>query len=195
MLHKRSRKLFNGISFGILLLEFVSILLAIYLGNLASDWSKEASERDAATKSLTLICKELNTNYDELQYYRKYYNRMIFLLDSVESIGEFEKFEYLEEYQSINPPGIYTFAYDIAESSGRLGNIDHEKAVVIARIYMSLKGLNRIIEEIQVIVLKGELNSPQAWRSSLNFLKQPIDIFYRDFPMLGSYKICPESTD
>lgn len=126
-------------------MEFVSILLAIYLGNLASDWSKESSERDAASKSLNLICKELNKNHEELQYYRKYYNRMLFLLDSVESIGEFEKFNELKEYQSINPPGIYTFAYDIAESSGRLGNVAHEKAVAIAWIYMSLKGLNRII--------------------------------------------------
>ncbi|MDW3647101.1 MAG: hypothetical protein R8P61_08565 [Bacteroidia bacterium] len=195
MLHRRSRKLFKGISIGILLVEFVSILLAIYLGNLASDWSKESSERDAASKSLNLICKELNKNHEELQYYRKYYNRMLFLLDSIESIGEFEKFHELKEYQSINPPGIYTFAYDIAESSGRLGNVAHEKAVAIARIYMSLKGLNRIIEEIQVIVLKGELNSPRAWRSSLNFLKQPIDLFYRDYPMLESYKVCTGSSD
>ena len=195
MLHKRSRKLFHGISFGILLLEFVSILLAIFLGNLASDWSKEASERDAASKSLSLICMELNKNYDELQYYRKYYNRMLFLLDSLESLDEFEKFYEMEEYQSINPPAIYTFAYDIAESSGRLGNIDHEKSVAIARIYLSLKGLNKIIEEIQVMVLKRELNDSQAWRSSLNFLKQPIDLFYRDYPMLQSYQVCPELVD
>ncbi|MEM8891630.1 MAG: hypothetical protein AAGD28_26870, partial [Bacteroidota bacterium] len=131
----------------------------------------------------------------ELQFYQQYYSRMLFLLDSLEERGAFEKFYELEEFQSINPPGIYTFAYDIAESSGRLGNIDHEKSVAIARIYLSLKGLNRIIEEIQVILLKGELESAAAWRSSLNFLKQPIDLFYRDYPLLASYKVCPDSLD
>jgi len=192
MIHKRGKKLFKGISVGVLLLEFLSILVAIFLGNLAADWNKESNERKEAQKSLALICKELDKNHEELEYYLKYYHRMIVLLDSVEAINEFEQFFELDEFQHINPPAIYTFAYDIGQSSGRLANIEHEQAVVIARVYLSLQGLQKIIEESQLRVLKGELEGPEAWRQTLNFFRQPIELFYRDYPMLNSYKVCPD---
>ena len=86
MFRNLARKIFGGFSVRILLLEFFSIAIAIFLGNLATDWNQKRIKRIEAREALKLMCEELDQNYQDLLPYKKYYHRMLFLLDSLEAI-------------------------------------------------------------------------------------------------------------
>ena len=193
MLSRFTKKLFSEFSLGIFFLEFISIILAIFLGYLATNWNENRIEEKEAREALELMCDELTQNYNTLQDYQKYYHRMLFLVDSLDALGQFDTLFKMEEYHSINPPFVYTFAYKVAESSGKLGNIDHKKATLIYRNYLSLRGLEESIEMVQVQLLTGKLEGVDDWRMAFNFFREPIDLFFRDFPLLQQEGICTSS--
>lgn len=185
------RKLFSEFSFGMLFLEFISIILAIFLGYLATNWNENRIEKKEAREALALMCDELTQNYNNLQYYQSYYHRMLFLVDSLDAIGQFDTLFEMEEYHSINPPIVYTFAYEMAKTSSKLANINHEKAITIFMNYESLMGLQRSIEQAQSRILANQLEDVRDWKLVLNFLREPIDLFFRDYPLLHEKEVCP----
>lgn len=193
MFRNLSRKLFGGFSFKVLFFEFVIIVMAIFLGNLAADWSEHKNKKREAQESLELMCEELAQNYHNLKYYQQYYHRMIFLMDSLEAVGQFETLFDLPEFKSINPPLIYTFAYEMAKSSSKLANIDHQKAMTIYRAYTALQGLSETIEQSQFRLLSGEIETAQNWRMTFNFYREPIELFYRNYPLLQKRGVCQDN--
>lgn len=185
------QKLFKEFSVSILLVEFFLIVVAIFFGNLATDWNAERVKQAETAEALQLMCDELQQNYHNLLPYREYYQRSLYLLDSLDSIGEFEQLFEHREFQGINPPIVYTFAYEMAKNSSKLANIEHEKAKVVFRNYLHLEELLRTIEQTQQQLLVSDIEGPDNWNMVLNFYRESIELFYRSYAQLQKGGICP----
>ncbi len=158
---------------------------------MATDWNAQRIKEDETAEALQLMCDELRQNYHNLQPYQEYYQRALYLLDSLEAIGEFEQLFEHREFQGINPPIVYTFAYEMAKNSSKLANIEHEKAKVVFRNYLHLEELLRTIEQTQQQLLVSDIEGPDSWNMVLNFYRESIELFYRSYAQLQKDDICP----
>ena len=185
-----SRKLFEGFSIGVLLLEFVSIIIAIFLGNIASNWHYQSQQNREAQQALSQICEELSQNYENLLYYRNYYVRMLTIMDSLETIGQPDSLLTSKEFKNINPPWVRTFAFDMAKGSSKLANIEHEKAALIDLQYIHLRGIENTTTQMQSQLLNGDSIDLKSWRTAFNFYRQSTNLFYRDYELLENAQVC-----
>ena len=191
MFRKLTRRLFGEFSLGILVVEFISIIIAIFLGNLATDWNQNRAQKREAREARISMCEELDQNYRNLKPYQVYYHRMLFLLDSLEAIDRFEALFEMEEFHNINPPLTFTFAYDMAKGTGKLANIDHRQAITFYTVYAHLQGLKETIELTQSQLFSGGIEEAHQWRTTFNFYRESVDLFFRDYPLLQQAAVCP----
>lgn len=185
------RRLFSGtFSWGALLLEFVSIILAIYLGNLATDWHEKSNKQKETREALAYICEEIQSNKNRLSYTRNYYRRVVFLIDSLAQLDQFEKLFELEEFYNINPPLVETFAFEIAKADGNLSQIKFEQSASINLLYNHIHSLERFVEMAQQSIVKHELNTKDDWETIFYLLKEPVELFFRDLKNFEKWNLC-----
>ncbi len=191
MLRNVLHRLFKNFSLRIFLAEFILIVVAIFLGNLATDWNNKRLTEQETQEALELMCEELEQNYHNLTYYRKYYPRSLDLLDSLTKIGKFDEMFSSEGFHGINPPAVYTFAYEMAKSSSKFANIGHADAKVLYMNYVYLDDLRWTTEQAQQRLVSGEMERPDDWQVIFNFYREPIELFYKNFAVLQERCICP----
>jgi len=190
MFRNLRRKLFGNFSIGVLFVEFISIVIAIFLGNMASNWNNNRIQAKEAEEALQQMCVELAQNHSNLRYYYNYYSRMLTLMDSLAAIDQIDKLTTMKEYQSLNPPIIYTFAYEMAKSSNKLADIKHEKAIYLFHTYSALEGLKETNTNSTALLLNNQIETAIDWSTSFNIYKEYLEYFYKKYEQLEEKEIC-----
>lgn len=192
MFRNLSRLLFGQFSWSVLMLEFLSIILAIFIGNLVTNWHEKSAKEQEAVEAVSFICEELEVNYSRMDRTQKYYDRVLFLMDSLEMISQLNQLREHPDYQGINPPLLQSYAYEMAQANGALAFIDFEQYAAVSVVYAHIESYNLILSEIQGILLRREIQEYNDWINIFYFLKQPTDLFLRDFPDLEPLGLCVE---
>jgi hypothetical protein len=180
-----------------LLLEVVSIVMAILLALGVNEW-RDGLQRDArARAALAAIRSEVAGNRAQLvavmPHHRSVEHAFRSLADAVDSHGPMTFRQFIHDFSSANPHGYMPFsgestAWDLARTSTVLSDVDYRTRAALERAYAEQTFLgqigNRVVEHVRVgPVPPGADFYPVA----VSFALDANDVTYSEGRLLGRY--------
>lgn len=157
------RRLVRGIkkfTFSSFLLELISIVIAIVLGFIVTEWRADQLEKKKAKEAVVLISKEVDQNKATILAALAYYTT---ILEQIDSIGV-EKIQApgeLADWRGMNPIALQATSYKMALQGGLLSAIDFEDATAISQYYTAVEDLHSTNAYGRQSLLMGKLESTQ----------------------------------
>ncbi len=133
-------------SFVTIIVEVVSIILAVIIGFIVNEWREDRSNNVNAESALNRITTEIKQNLLQLQSKQIYYQKMDSVFESlVLANAEFVfDIEAIPGWRGLNPPTLSTSAFETATTIGIFSLIDFETADHITKIYLLQNALQQL---------------------------------------------------
>lgn len=157
------RRLMRGIkkfTFSSFLLELISIMIAIVLGFIVTEWRGTQLEQKKAKDAVALISKEVAQNKEAILMALPYY---LSILEQMDSIGteNMEGPSDLPDWKGMSPMALQAASYKMALQAGLLSAIDFQDATAISLYYTAVEDLNSTNAYARQSLLMGKLQSAQ----------------------------------
>lgn len=147
----------RSISKGFLVIEFVSITFAVFLGFLLTEWRTSKANAELADGALHAIATEVAFNERQFSNRVAYYKRVVAEFDSLDAIGEPIRVENLREWRGAAPPLLRNASYEAALNTGALSHIPFETANALATAYAMQEYVQTFINSVM-----GNFMSPES---------------------------------
>ncbi len=155
-------------SFG---LELLSIVIAIVLGFIVTEWRESRQEAKKAKLALHRIAQEVELNRDAISNMLPYYETMLHRIDSL-GHDSLEISTDLQGWQGINPIALQSSAYQLAMQTGLLSNIDFEMATAISLYYVICEEYGNTSSFARQSLLLGQLETGHQYYTVLELFRQ-----------------------
>ena len=126
-------------SLNTLLVEVLSIIIAVILGFVVNEWRENMNNKVKAQAALSKIAIEIEQNKKQLTEKQEYYRQMVNVLDSLNSAKEKNiegKISSLPNWKGFNPPLLSSSSFKTASTLGVFSYIDFDTADQIAKVYL-----------------------------------------------------------
>ena len=173
------RKGMKGLSFSVLFIEFISIVMAIFLGFIAANWQEGRQNRKKAKDAMQMILAESKRNQAEVADKLPYYKRVLVEMDSLYQVDGIVDFSLnqLPSWNGMNPPFLQDAAFQLALSRGTLSHFDLETAEAISQLYEIQEAFEQTVDFTTMNILAGNIDSPSGWYEALNFFQQHCQVY------------------
>lgn len=134
-----------------LLIQMIMIAFGVYLGMLTNDWSAKRKEQRAVQNGLQSIANEITFNKNFLEGRLEYYKQVVIVLDSlIEVRGASAPIKDIPGFRGINPILLRNSAFELAQSTQVLANMDYQRAESLSLLYavqdFQLKGVDKFLD-------------------------------------------------
>lgn len=134
-----------------LLIQMIMIAFGVYLGMLANDWSTKRKEQREVKNGLQSIANEITFNKNFLEGRLEYYKQVVTVLDSLVGVrGAEAPIEGIPGFRGINPILLRNSAFELAQSTQVLANMDYQLAESLSLLYavqdFQLKGVDKFLD-------------------------------------------------
>ncbi len=146
---------------GMLLLEFTTIVLAVIVGFAVNEWRDGQRRDDAAAAALEGISRELGYNHrqlvDTLLYYRAVLGEIDARLPDPEAPEGTTTYGYqLPGWRGAMPPLLRSSSFDMALATGVIADLPFDQAHALAQIY----NFQQVLEKLDENMLARAANDP-----------------------------------
>lgn len=149
-------KRLESISPAVLLVEFVSITFAVFLGFLLTEWRTDRSNAAMADGALQAIATETLFNQRQVEGRVDYFRMINAQFDSLRAAGQPISLDRVHGWTGAAPPLLRRSAYDAAMTTGALGHADFKVANDIATMYAMQGYMETFIEATMVQLMDRE---------------------------------------
>jgi hypothetical protein len=148
---------------GSIILEAISIILAVLLGFIVNQWRENHNEKKRAEAAFQRILQEIGQNRAHLEEKQNYYLKMTGLLDSLMALPKpFHTPDMSTGWRGINPPVLSESAFQTASSTGVISSFDFHLAERISKIYSIQDDLQKLTTASLNSTITGDLNNYQS---------------------------------
>ena len=155
-----------NVSFNTVLVEVVSIIIAVVMGFIVNEWRENLNHKSNAKEALRRIAIEIEQNRLQANKKQKYYKSMISAIDSV--IAEHGTADFniklIKGFKGINPPLLTSSAYKTASTIGVFNHIDFDTADNISKVYLLQDKLQEFASIPINSMISGELFNYQSFK-------------------------------
>ncbi len=189
------RRLMRGIkkfTFSSFLLELISIMIAIVLGFIVTEWRAAQLEKKKAKDAVYLISKEVDQNKATILAALSYYSSMLEQMDTL-GIENIEVPGDLADWQGMNPIALQAASYKMALQAGLLSAIDFQDATAISQYYTAVEDLHSTNAYGRQSLLMGKLESAQENYRLQELFRQHCEVLlhYTEKVEQGVFKALP----
>ena len=170
----------------VLLVEFISITFAVFLGFLLTEWRTDRSNAAMAEGALQAIASETAFNQQQVEGRVAYFRAINAQFDSLRATGQAVSLDKVTGWTGAAPPLLRRSAYDAAMATGALGHAEFKVTNDIATMYAMQGYMETFIEATMVQLMDREAVTAE----SIEYIFQVfIDIspevvrFYREVGM------------
>lgn len=180
----------------VLLIVF-SVVLGLYLSERIEDRKNEKE----ATKLMSKIKSELNTNIKLLEEWVPYHREIVKKLDSLtndevfieEFITDKTRLYSIFSKHTLMGETPTSDAWDIAKSHPLIVNFDYDELFALSRIYNQQKTTFEPISRLIELLLSADLNARERARVNLVLFKDQLDdISMRELQLISYYNEAEE---
>lgn len=152
-------------------LELLSIVIAIVLGFIVTEWRESRQETKRSKAALVRIAQEVDLNKDAIENMLPYYEHM---LQQIDSLGRdsLNVASDLKGWEGINPIAFQSSAYQLAIQTGLLSNIDFDMATAISLYYAACDDYGSTSGYARQSLLLGQLESGDQYYTVLELFRQ-----------------------
>lgn len=157
-----------------LLIEMISIVVAIILGFGVTSWGDGRRDRKRAEVALERIHQELEANRQGLAHAAPYYSEISERLDSLvraDGDGGLETTP-IPGWRGLSPPAIRSASFSVATSTGALEHVDFEVADQIAIAYEALDDFSTSLDQALANAMAGGFTQKSDWLVALSLLAE-----------------------
>ena len=157
-----------------ILIEMVSIVVAIVLGFGVTSWSESRRDRGRAEAALERIHQELEANRQGLARAAPYYAEISERLDSMvraDGDGGLEVTP-IPGWRGLSPPSIRSASFTVATSTGALEHVDFAVADQIAIAYEALDDFSTSLDHALANAMAGGFTAKSDWLVALALLAE-----------------------
>ncbi len=179
----RLSSLTNGIPIRILIIEMISVIVAVSLGFLVTEWREGRQNTHRSALAVDNIITEIQKNRSQLDVRIPYYKVMVATLDSIATIHEDEPFDVavVPGWRGLFTPILRRASYEVAFSTGTFSYIEFWKADSIAQVYLLQEMVMDANRWAQQSVLSGEVDTwadvQRIFVSTYEISKACLDIY------------------
>lgn len=152
-------------------LELLSIVIAIVLGFIVTEWRESRQEAKKAKLALQRIAQEVELNRDAAASMLPYYEDMLNQMDSL-GRDSLNVASDLNGWEGINPIAFQSSAYQLAMQTGLLANIDFDMATAISLYYAACNDYGSTSGYARQSLLLGQLESGHQYYTVLELFRQ-----------------------
>ncbi|NRB50839.1 MAG: hypothetical protein HRU41_24430 [Saprospiraceae bacterium] len=152
-------------------LELLSIVIAIVLGFIVTEWRESLQEAKKAKLALYRIAQEVELNRDAAAHMLPYYEKMLHRMDSL-GRDSFNVNSDIKGWEGINPIAFQSSAYQLAIQTGLLSNIDFEMATNISLFYVACDDYGITSSYARQSLLIGQLEQGYQYYTLLELFRQ-----------------------
>ena len=151
----------HGSTRAFLIIEMVSIIIAVALGFFVTEWREDIRNARRAEDALTSITAEIIMNRAQLAERVPYYELISAALDSLVVDHAAEPFSgpSIEGWHGLNPPFLYGAAYEVASATGALSYMDLRTANLVATVYLAQEMVEDTSDWTLQAVVTGQLET------------------------------------
>ena len=148
-----------------LILELVSLVVAVVLGFLVAEWGQDRRERRDGIHAFDRIVLELEANTEALGSVFPYYFEIGSRLDSIIRTDGDEPFGQREipGWRGVSPPDLRRASYSVALSTGALEHVEFDVADRIALSYEGIDDFDLVFDQAVAASLGGNVVSLRDW--------------------------------
>ena len=152
-------------SAGQLLVEVLSITVAVVLGFAATEWGERQRDLAAGQEALAAVERELRANHAAVSRSAPYYRTMTAaLVDEVESNGDGPlDASRIEEWRGLSPPLVRSASFQLALNTGALEHIEFAVADMLSGTYEVQSNLTLAIDQALAAMVAGDLARFSDW--------------------------------
>ena len=179
-------------TFSSFILELISIVIAIVLGFIVTEWRAAQLEKKKAKDAVYLISKEVDQNKATILAALSYYTS---ILEQMDTIGteNIEAPSDLADWQGMNPIALQAASYKMALQAGLLSAIDFQDATAISQYYTAVEDLHRTNAYGRQSLLMGKLQSTQENYTLQELFRQHCEVllYYTEKVEQGVFNALP----
>lgn len=179
-------------TFSSFILELISIVIAIVLGFIVTEWRAAQLEKNKAKDAVYLISKEVDQNKATILAALSYYTS---ILEQMDTIGtqNIESPNDLADWQGMNPIALQAASYKMALQAGLLSAIDFQDATAISQYYRAVEDLDRTNAFGRQSLLMGKLQSTQENYTLQELFRQHCEVllYYTEKVEQGVFNALP----
>jgi len=152
-------------SIGNLLIQIISVVLAVVLGFIVNQWRENQATEKKVKLAMKRISTEMMLNADQVNLRLPYYTKMYSTLDSlIIRNGDKElNNSDIKGWLGLNPPILASSAYDVASTTGLFANMKFEQAENFERIYHIQKVFEQSVNYAIESYIDGKLDKSSTW--------------------------------
>ncbi len=152
-------------------LELLSIVIAIVLGFIVTEWRESRQEAKKSKAALLRIAQEVALNSDAIENMMPYYVQMLHQMDTL-GRDALNVASDLKGWEGINPIAFQSSAYQLAMQTGLLSNIDFDMATAISLYYAACDDYGSTSGYARQSLLLGQLESGDQYYTVLELFRQ-----------------------
>lgn len=179
-------------TFSSFILELISIVIAIVLGFIVTEWRAAQLEKNKAKDAVYLISKEVDQNKATILAALSYYTS---ILEQMDTIGtqNIKSPSDLADWQGMNPIALQAASYKMALQAGLLFAIDFQDATAISQYYTAVEDLHRTNAYGRQSLLMGKLESTQENYTLQELFRQHCEVllYYTEKVEQGVFNALP----
>lgn len=162
-----------------LLVESVLVILSVVLALALNNWNQNRIEENRADQAQQNIINEIKTNREEVQQAYDYNRSMIEKIEANPNRGV-----------SLRPANIRDFAWETAQASGAVGNLEFSVISIVAEIHELQEDYKNQIMISTEIIYEANMRGADyfAGRETNFFLNTMYDIGSREKRLLDTYE-------
>ena len=196
----------NTIAIKEYIMQCLLIVFSVVLGLYLSERIEERKTRQESYELLTTIKSEVNNNMKLLEKWGPYHRDILKNLNSLSQEEEFiaafvnDKdvlFEKLFTKGTLMDRTPVNDAWDIAKSHPLIMNIEHDKLIILSRVYKQQEmTFKPIMLKIGDLFNSKDVNKEQEAKSNLDILSNHFhELVAREIALMGYYKEAAEILD
>ncbi|MBX2875163.1 MAG: hypothetical protein KTR30_23770 [Saprospiraceae bacterium] len=152
-------------------LELLSIVIAIVLGFIVTEWRESRQEAKKSKAAIWRIAQEVELNRDAIDHMLPYYEKMLHQMDSLGG-DSLEVSTDLVGWEGLNPIALQSSAYQLAIQTGLLSNIDFDRATAVSLYYAACDDYSTTSAYARQSLLLGQLESGHQYYTVLELFRQ-----------------------
>lgn len=159
---------------GVIAVEIMSIVIAIFLGFAVSTWDSVRRDRARGRDAVVRLTLELRANQVEIAGLAPYYLNIATAMDSVlraDGDGPFRT-ATIPGWYGIRPPRIRAAAFTVATSTGALEHVDFATADLIASAYEGLDDLSGTVDAGMNAFVAGSMRDLSAFLRLMSLMSE-----------------------
>ena len=156
-------------------LELLSIVIAIVLGFVVTEWRESLQEAKKAELALYRIAQEVERNRHAAAHMLPYYEKMLHRMDSL-GRDSFNVNSDVKGWEGINPIAFQGSAYQLAIQTGLLSTIDFEMATGLSLFYAACDDYGTTSSYARQGLLLGQLAQGHQYYTLLELFRQHCEV-------------------